>query len=88
MFLNVLATRILLPEESKADFLVIDEIDANMDKAMLEWLLDVAVPYLGRYIPKIVIISPKDLSEYEKDYRVVTVIKEGANSKMVEGYYA
>lgn len=75
-----------IPKERRFNFMILDEPGENLDAGMLQIFRDVLLPELAKIIPSVVVISPKD-EFVTASTRLVTVVKQGAHSRLIEGKY-
>jgi DNA repair exonuclease SbcCD ATPase subunit len=80
----LLALLPLIPKSRRSNLLILDEPEANMDPGMVEPFRDVLLPELNKLIPSIIIATPFDSLVTDKT-RIVTVVKKGGESSLVEG---
>lgn len=73
----------LVPESRRANLVVLDEFEANLDGATRELLLDEYLPALNRVVEHVVFVTPNDPPEPGHGRRVVTVEKDGSRSRLV-----
>lgn len=75
-----------IPKERRLNFMILDEPGENLDQGMEQIFRELLIPRLSQIIPSIVVITPKD-NLLIPGARVLTVVKKGAQSRLIEGKY-
>ena len=83
IMLRLLALLPLLPASRRVNILVLDEPDTNLDDPALEVFAKELLPRLGKIVPSVVVISPRDYST--EGAHVYTVVKEKGAARIVAG---
>lgn len=84
--LFVLALLPTIPAKRRFSCLIMDEPEVGMDAETLEAFTTKLLPALAEVVPSVVVITPKN--DYVTDgARVVTVVKEKGQSRLIEGEY-
>lgn len=85
IFQFVLALLPLIPDSRRFNTLLLDEPDSNMDADAREIFRDSLLPLLAKVVPCLVIISPNsDIIPHHA--RVMTVVKDKGESRLINGY--
>ncbi len=78
-----------VPKEKRPNFVIMDELDANMSSASLERFLSF-IPKMLSIVDHVIVVTPKSKVRYE-DYipntRYLTVVKKGSVAKLKEGKF-
>ena len=82
----VLALLPTIPAKRRFSTLILDEPELGMDAPALEVFTKKMLPALTEIVPSVIVITPRN--DYMADNaRVVTVVKEKGQSRLVEGDY-
>lgn len=88
ILLFLLALLPLIPHQRRFDTLILDEPDVNLDPDMFEIFRDRLLPMLNKIVPKVVVISPNPaVVPTDGKVNVFTVVKQGSESQVLEGYH-
>lgn len=84
--LFVLAQLPTIPAKRRLSTLIMDEPEVGMDAETLEAFTKKLLPALAEIVPSVVVITPKN-DYVTEGARVVTVVKEKGQSRLIEGEY-
>lgn len=86
IYQSLLALLPLIPSSRRLNFIILDEPDSNMDMPTLETFSERLLPALCKIVPSVVVITPRH-DYMSPNARIVTVVKEGGRSRLVDGSY-